>query len=61
TGSGIPAQYPRIGGQHGDYIEAQMTAFRAGSRTNGPMMMAIAAKMNDKEIKAVSDYVAGLR
>lgn len=61
TGSGIPAQYPRIGGQHGDYIEAQMTAFRAGTRTNGPMMMAIAAKMNDKEIKAVSDYVAGLR
>lgn len=61
TGSGIPAQYPRIGGQHGDYIEAQMTAFRAGTRTNGPMMMTIAAKMNDKEIKAVSDYVAGLR
>ncbi len=61
TGSGIPAQYPRIGGQHGDYVEAQMTAFRAGSRANGPMMMTIAAKMNDKEIKAVSDYIAGLR
>lgn len=61
TGAGIPAQYPRIGGQHGDYVEAQMTAFRAGTRANGPMMVTIAAKMNDKEIKAVADYVAGLR
>lgn len=61
TGAGIPAQYPRIGGQHGDYVEAQMTAFRSGARANGPMMVAIAGKMNDKEIKAVSDYIAGLR
>ncbi|MFG6416841.1 c-type cytochrome [Roseateles sp. DC23W] len=61
TGSGMPAQYPRLGGQHGDYIDAQMTAFRAGTRANAPMMTAIAAKMNDKEIKAVSDYIAGLR
>lgn len=61
TGAGIPAQYPRIGGQHGDYVEAQMNAFRSGARTNGPMMVTIAAKMSDKEIKAVSDYVAGLR
>jgi cytochrome c553 len=61
TGSGIPAQYPRIGGQHGDYVEAQMTAFRSGARANNAVMMTVAAKMNDKEIKAVSDYVAGLR
>jgi len=61
TGSGLPAQYPRLAGQHGDYVEAQMTAFRSGARANGPMMVTIAAKMNDKEIKAVSDYVAGLR
>lgn len=61
TGAGLPAQYPRLAGQHGDYVEAQMTAFRSGARANGPMMVAIAAKMNDKEIKAVSDYVAGLR
>lgn len=61
NGSGIPAQYPRIGGQHGDYVEAQMVAFRSGARTNSPQMTTVAAKMNDKEIKAVSDYVAGLR
>ncbi len=61
TGAGIPSQYARIGGQHGDYIEAQMLAFRAGGRTNSAPMTGVAAKMNDKEIKAVSDYVAGLR
>jgi cytochrome c553 len=61
TGSGLPAQYPRLGGQHGDYVEAQMVAFRSGARANSPQMVAVAAKMNDKEIKAVSDYIAGLR
>jgi len=61
NGSGMPAQYPRLGGQHGDYVEAQMTAFRSGARANNPVMTAVAAKMNDKEIKAVSDYIAGLR
>jgi len=61
TGSGIPVQYPRIGSQHGEYIEAQMNAFRSGGRANSPQMTAVAARMNDKEIKAVSDYIAGLR
>ena len=61
TGSGLPAQYPRIGGQHGDYTEAQLNAFRAGTRGNSAQMTAIAAKMNDREIKAVADYIAGLR
>ena len=61
TGSGLPAQYPRLGGQHGDYVEAQMTAFRSGARANNAVMTGVAAKMNDKEIKAVSDYIAGLR
>lgn len=61
NGAGIPAQYPRIGSQHGDYTEAQLVAFRAGNRTNSVQMTQIAAKMSDKEIKAVADYIAGLR
>ena len=61
TGAGMPAQYPRVGGQHSDYTEAQLNAFRAASRGNSAQMIAIAAKMNDREIKAVSDYIAGLR
>jgi cytochrome c553 len=60
NGAGIPAQYPRVSGQNPDYTEAQLIAFRAGARTNGPMMLAIAAKLNDREIKAVTDFMAGL-
>jgi cytochrome c553 len=61
NGAGIPAQYPRIAAQHGEYTEAQLLAFRSGARGNSAQMMTIAAKMNDAEIKAVSDYAAGLR
>ncbi len=61
SGAGIPAQYPRLAGQHADYVEAQLVAFRGGGRRNNPAMAAIAAKLNDREIKAVADYVAGLR
>jgi cytochrome c553 len=61
NGAGIPAQYPRLAGQHAEYSEAQLVAFRAGTRANGPMMVSIAARMSDKEIKAVADYMAGLR
>lgn len=60
TGSGIPAQYPRLSGQHTDYTAAQLTAFRAGTRKNSPQMLPIAARMSDVEIKAVSDYISGL-
>jgi cytochrome c553 len=61
TGAGIPAQYPRLGGQHADYTEAQLHAFRLGTRANSPQMQQVASKMNEREIKAVADYVAGLR
>jgi cytochrome c553 len=61
NGAGIPAQYPRVAGQHADYTEAQLVAFRGGVRTNSVQMTAIAGKMNDREIKAVADYIAGLR
>ena len=61
NGAGIPAQYPRLSGQHADYTAAQLVAFRDGARKNSAQMTGVAAKMNDREIKAVSDYIAGLR
>ena len=61
SGAGLPAQYPRLAGQHADYTEAQLVAFRGGVRKNSLPMTGVAAKLNDKEIKAVSDYIAGLR
>jgi cytochrome c553 len=71
SGGGVPAQFPRIGGQYADYLEAQLKAFRAAGadpkdtagRDNDPnrMMRMVAVKMTDAEIRAVADYIAGLR
>lgn len=63
NGAGIPSQYPRISGQFAEYVDAQLKSFRAGTRGNDPngMMRAVAARMTDREIQAVADYVAGLR
>jgi cytochrome c553 len=61
NGAGLPVQYPRLAGQHAEYTETQMVAFRSGARKNSAQMTDIAAKLNDLEIKAVADYIAGLR
>ncbi len=61
TGAGIPAQYPRLAGQHADYTALQLTAFRDGVRQNSAQMTGVAAKLNDREIKALADYIAGLQ
>lgn len=63
NGAGIPAQYPRLAGQHVEYTLAQLKAFRAEERTNdiNKIMRTIAAKMSDQEMKEVAEYVAGLR
>jgi cytochrome c553 len=61
NGAGIPSQFPRLSGQHADYAVAQLTAFRDGVRKNSLQMAQVAAKMNDREIRAVADYIAGLR
>ena len=70
SGAGIPALYPRVGGQHAEYTLAQLTSFRAGVRggatkedanPTGKMMMTIAGKLTEPEIKALSEYTAGLK
>ena len=61
NGAGIPAQYPRLGGQWAEYTEAQLVAYRSGAIKNYAPMVAIAARLSDVEIKALADYIAGLR
>jgi cytochrome c553 len=61
NGAGMPAQYPRIAGQFAEYTEAQLVAFRSGARHNNVAMTGVASRMSDAEIKAVADYIAGLR
>jgi len=68
-GSGVPARYPRLAGQHPEYQYAQLQAFKTGTRgadkegkdVNGRIMAAIAAKMTDKQMKAVVEYTSALR
>jgi cytochrome c553 len=61
NGAGIPSQYPRLAGQYAEYTDSQLVAFRQGLRKNSTQMTDIAARMSDVEIKAVSEYIAGLR
>jgi cytochrome c553 len=59
--SGIPAQYPRLAGQHQDYTTAQLEAFKSGTRANSPQMTTLSQRMSTAEMRAVADYIAGLR
>jgi cytochrome c553 len=61
NGAGNPVQYPRLSGQHAEYTAAQLTGFRDGVRQNNLQMTQVAAKLNDREIRALADYIAGLR
>lgn len=60
-GAGVPAQYPRLSGQFPSYIEEQLKLFRSKDRANNAVMNDIADRMSDADIRAVSDYAAGLR
>jgi cytochrome c553 len=62
NGAGIPAQYPRLAGQHSAYTLGQLRAFRAGERANdmNAQMRTIASRLNDREMQALAEYVSGL-
>ncbi|MCU7553630.1 cytochrome c4 [Alteromonas sp. ASW11-19] len=61
NGMGL-AGFPDISGQHAAYTEAQLKAFRSGTRHNdmNGMMRDIASKLTDEDIEILSNYVAGL-
>ena len=61
NGTGIPAQFARLAGQHQEYTSAQLMAFRAGNRKNSAQMTTIAKRLSDDEVAAVSDYIAGMK
>lgn len=61
NGNGIPAQFPRLAGQHQDYTVGQLQAFKSGARKNSVQMTTLAKRMSDDEMKAVADYIAGLK
>ena len=75
TGAGWPAPYPRLAGQYADYTYAQLQNFTKGDRggeiktadgksvedSRGRIMAAVATKMSDREMRAVAEYLSGLR
>jgi len=69
TGSGLPKNYPRLAGQHPDYVVAQLKAFRTGERgadkdskdVNGRIMVTIASRMTDAQMKAAAEYATALQ
>lgn len=63
------AGFPRLGGQHADYIATQLKGYRAGAdgdaagRNNDgdtKVMRSIAARLSDSEIAAVASFISGL-
>jgi cytochrome c553 len=67
NGAGVAKNYPRVGGQHADYTYAQLKAFKSGERgadgkdANGMIMATIAQRLTDAQMKALAEYMSGLR
>ena len=58
-----PAGYPLLSGQQSDYVTKSLKNYRSGERNNdesSQMMMAIAYKLDDVEIDALSSFINGL-
>jgi cytochrome c553 len=60
AGSGIPAQYPRLAGQHPELSLGWLKAYASGARPH-PVMGPVASRLSENDMKAVSEYIAGLR
>jgi len=70
TGAGnAPAGFPRLAGQHADYIASTLKAYRTGyddpaGRTNDgdtKIMRTTARGLSDAQIEAVASYISGLK
>lgn len=59
-GQGVGETFPGIAGQHAGYISAQLNAWKNDTRSNDPqnLMGAIAKRMSEEDIQAVSAWYA---
>ena len=62
TGKGTN-RYPRLAGQHAQYLAQQMLAYKSGERKNDDreLMRAVATRMTEPEIRAVSEFIQTLK
>jgi cytochrome c553 len=56
-GNSINPLWPKLAGQHPAYIEAQLKAFKAGTRKN-PTMMPMASTLSEKDMQDLANYFA---
>ncbi|MXQ14317.1 c-type cytochrome [Microvirga makkahensis] len=65
AGAGLPPTYPYLAGQYAMYMEAQLNAWKGGTRKSDRLsavaMEDIAKRMTDEDIRAVSIYYASIR
>jgi len=61
AGAGIPDKFPRLSSQHSAYVLTQLNNFKVGTDRKNPVMSDIASRMSDAEMKAVAEYISGLR
>ena len=59
AGAGVAPDYPRISGQHAEYVAATLREYAAGGRENAAMQ-SIAARLTEDEILALAEYISGL-
>ncbi len=57
-GQGI---FPALAGQYSDYAVAQMLAFKTANREEHSIMRDVAKGLSDKDLRLISDYLAGLK
>src|ERR1700687_4564336 len=60
AGKGIPVGYPRLAGQYADLSFGWLKAYATGARPH-PVMGAVAEKLTEREMKALAEFIAGLR
>lgn len=61
-GAGVGAGNPPLAGQPAAYLEAQLHAWRSSERRNDPgnLMLVIARRLTEQEIRSLSAYAAAL-
>jgi cytochrome c553 len=59
-GVGILPEYPNLAGQHADYIQNSLKAYRGGQRKNA-VMAGMAANLTDADIRELASYYSSQR
>jgi len=60
SGKGIPVRFPRVSGQHVEYLEQQLLDYKTGKRSSD-IMNSIAFRLSEQQINSLAIYMHGLK